>query len=81
MYVSINGQEMSFDGHPDMIRHFLNARRDPRRAGYVLKKPDDDQDFSKIDLTWGSMMALAAGLDAVGKGVGNATRRAPRRIR
>lgn len=81
LYQSISNQEITFDGHPDMIKHFLNARRDPRRAGYVLKKPDDDQDFSKIDLTWGSMMALAAGLDAVGKGVSGAQRRAPRRIR
>lgn len=68
MYSAITSQEVTFDGHPDMIRHFLNARRDPRRAGYVLKKPDDDQDFSKIDLTWGAMFAYAAGLDALGKG-------------
>lgn len=81
MYQSISNREITFDGHPDMIRHFLNARRDPRRAGYVLKKPDDDQDFSKIDLTWGSMMALAAGLDAVGKGVSGTRKRAARRIR
>lgn len=81
LYQMISSGEISFDGHPDMIRHFLNARRDPRRAGYVLKKPDDDQDFSKIDLTWGSMFALAAGLDAVGKGVSAARRKAPRRIR
>lgn len=81
MYQSITQQEITFDGNPDMIRHFLNARRDPRRAGYVLKKPDDDQDFSKIDLTWGSMFALAAGLDAVGKGVNKTVRRGPRRIR
>jgi hypothetical protein len=50
-----------------MTAHFLNARRDPRRAGYVLKKPDDDPDFSKIDLTWASMFAFAAGMDALGK--------------
>lgn len=81
MYQQIAAKEVTFDGDPAMVKHFLNARRDPRRAGYVLKKPDDDQDFSKIDLTWGSMLALAAGLDAVGKGVGRTGRRAPRRIR
>lgn len=82
MYSAIAGLEMTFDGHPDMIRHFLNARRDPRRAGWVLKKPDDDLDFSKIDLTWGAAFAYAAGLDAVGKGLTSGTRtRGPRRIR
>lgn len=81
MYSAIVGREITFDGHPDMIRHFLNARRDPRRAGYVLKKPDDDQDFSKIDLTWGCAFAFAAGADALGKGVNTMQqRRAPRRL-
>lgn len=70
LYSAIASGEITFDGHPDMIRHFLHARRDPRRAGYVLKKPDDDQDYSKIDLTWGSAFAFAAGNDALGKGVG-----------
>lgn len=78
---AIRNGEISFDGHPDMIKHFLSARRDPRRAGYVLKKPDDDQDYSKVDLTWGSMFAFAAGNDALGKGVTNARRTVARRIR
>jgi hypothetical protein len=77
---AIRNGEISFDGHPDMVKHFLSARRDPRRAGYVLKKPDDDQDYSKVDLAWGSMFAFAAGNDALGKGVTNARRTAPRRI-
>ncbi|HEY4267516.1 MAG TPA: hypothetical protein VGM94_04920 [Galbitalea sp.] len=80
MYSAITAGEITFDGTPDMIRHFLNARRDPRRAGYVLKKPDDDQDFSKIDLTWGSMFAFACGNDALGKGVTKQARRMPRQI-
>lgn len=77
---AIRNGEITFDGHPDMIKHFLAARRDPRRAGYVLKKPDDDQDYSKIDLTWGSAFAFACGNDALGKGVTNARRGVPRRI-
>ena len=82
LYSAIASDDITIDGHPDMVAHFLHARRDKRRAGYVLKKPDDDQDFSKIDLTWGCMFAFAAGNDALGKGVGqNDTRRAPRRIR
>lgn len=80
LYSAIIGGEITFDGHPDMIKHFLNARRDPRRAGYVLKKPDDDQDYSKIDLTWGSAFAFAAGNDALGKGVNNVQKTAARRI-
>lgn len=80
MHSAITSGELTFDGHPDMIRHFLNARRDPRRAGYVLKKPDDDQDFSKIDLTWGSMFAFACGHDALGKGVKSAQKTMARRI-
>lgn len=80
MYSMITSNEITIENDPDMIRHFLNARRDPRRAGYVLKKPDDNQDFAKIDLAWGAMFALAAGLEAVGKGVGATKRRAPRRL-
>lgn len=67
MYSAIGGNEITYDGDRGMTAHFLNARRDPRRAGYVLKKPDDDPDFSKIDLTWGAMFAFAAGMDALGK--------------
>lgn len=80
LYSAIRGGEITFDGHPDMIKHFLNARRDPRRGGFVLKKPDDDQDFSKIDLVWGAAFAFAAGNDALGKGVNTVKKAAPRRI-
>lgn len=80
LHAAILAREITFDGNPDMVQHFLNARRDPRRAGYVLKKPDDDQDFAKVDLTWGSMFALAAGLDAVGKGALTSNRGRARRI-
>jgi hypothetical protein len=75
----VNG-DVTFDGSPSMIAHFLNARRDPRRAGYVVKKPDNDQDYSKVDLAWGSMFAFAAGLEAVGKGVLLSRRTTPRRL-
>lgn len=66
LYSAIVAQEITYDGDPAMTRHFLNARRDPRRGGYVLKKPDDDQDFSKIDLAWGAMFAFALGVKAQG---------------
>jgi hypothetical protein len=72
--------DVTVDGSRQMVAHFLNARRDPRRAGYVVKKPDDDQDYSKVDLAWGSMFAFSAGLEAVGKGVLLSRRTTPRRL-
>lgn len=81
LYSMIRNGEVTIENDPDLIKHFLNARRDPRRAGYVLKKADDNQDFGKIDLTWGAMFAVAAGLDAVGKGITSGKRRMPRQIR
>lgn len=81
LYSGLTSGEISMDDDPDLVRHFLNARRDGRRGGYVLKKADDNQDFGKIDLTWGAIFALAAGLDALGKGVTTSTgRRKPRRL-
>lgn len=79
---AIRQKQVTYDGSPELTRHFLNARRDPRRAGYVLKKADDNQDYGKIDATWGAMMAYKAGIDAVGAGVltQRARRRAPRRL-
>ena len=79
----VSGDEplITYDGDPTMTAHFLNARKSPRQAGYVLVKPADDQDYSKIDATWGAMFAYKAGLDAVGKGAARQTkRRAPRRL-
>ena len=63
---AISAGDITYDGSPELTSHFLNARRDPRRSGYVLKKPDEDQDGSKIDATWGAMFAYAAGIDALG---------------
>jgi len=80
MYSAFVNGEITFDGHPRMIAHFLHARRDPRRNGYVLKKPDDNQDFGKIDLTWGAAFAYAAGMDALGKGVATQRRTMPRQL-
>lgn len=79
---AIRQTDVSFDGDPAIIRHFLNARRDPRRGGYVLKKADDNQDYGKIDATYGAAFAFAAGNDAIGKGVtARSARRMPRQLR
>lgn len=76
----VNG-DITIDGECDwLVAHFLNARRDPRRNGYVVAKPVDDQDFSKVDGVWTSMFAFIAGMDAIGKGVTQQKRSAPRRI-
>lgn len=78
---AIQREAITYDGHPEFTAHMLNARRSPRQAGYVLAKPADDQDYSKIDAAWGAMFAYKAGLDAVGKGaVRPAQRRRPRRL-
>ena len=72
--------DVTIDGSPSMLAHFLNGRRDPRRAGFIVKKPDDDQDYAKVDLVWGSMFAFIAGLEAIGKGVLLSRKTVPRRI-
>lgn len=74
--------DVTYDGHPQMTAHMLNARKDPRRGGYVLAKPADQQDTAKIDACWGAMMAYRAGLDATGKPGVSATsgRHVPRRL-
>nr|DAP08082.1 MAG TPA: Large Terminase [Caudoviricetes sp.] len=78
---AIHQNLITYDGDPTMTAHLLNARKSPRQAGYVLVKPADDQDYSKIDAAWGAMFAYKAGLDAVGKGAARPTaRRAPRRL-
>lgn len=77
---AIRSRAVTYDGSPEMTAHFLNARLDPRRGGYVLAKPVDDQDYSKIDCAWGAMMAYRAGLDAIGKKLDAVTTFAPRRL-
>lgn len=73
---------ITYDGHPEFTKHLLNARKSPRQAGYVLAKPADDQDYSKIDAAWGAMFAYAAGVAAQGKKGATAEkrRRKPRRL-
>lgn len=79
---AIQQGQITYDADPQMTAHFLNARKSPRQAGYVLVKPADDQDYSKVDAAWGAMFAYKAGLDAVGKGAARPRkRRKPRRIR
>lgn len=80
LHSAIVGGDVTYDGSKELTAHLLNARRDPRRNGYVLIKPHDDQDYSKIDAAWGMAFAHAAGIDGAGQTL-TKTRTAPRRIR
>lgn len=81
LLAAIQQKQITYDGDPRLTAHLLNARKVPRRSGYVLDKPADDKDYSKIDAAWGSMFAYKAGLDAVGKGAAKQSkRRKPRRL-
>lgn len=78
---AIISKQVTYDGSPEITAHFLHARKDPRRTGYVLKKPDNDHDYSKIDCAYGAMYAYRAGLMALGAGVlRKRARRIPRRL-
>lgn len=80
LHSAIANRDITIDGSPELVAHLIHGRRDPRRSGYVVKKPDDDQDYAKIDAVWGLMFAFAAGLDALGKGVLTNRRGTARRI-
>jgi hypothetical protein len=80
MHSAIVSGDLTHDGSTALTSHFLNARRDARRNGYVLSKPENDQDYSKIDAVWGAAFAHACGIDALGKGVSFRVKSAPRRI-
>ena len=79
----ILNRDVTIDGHPRLVAHMINARRDPRRSGYVLKKADDNQDYGKIDACYGMAFAYAVALKAIGKGAtGSSSRsRRPKRLR
>lgn len=69
LHAAITNREISFDGSYDLTRHFLNARRQSVRSGIVLRKPNNDY-LAKIDAAYAAMLAFAARLDALGKGIG-----------
>ena len=80
LHSAIVAGDVTYDGSKELTAHLLNARRDPRRNGYVLIKPHDDQDYSKVDAAWGMAFAHAAGIDGAGQLL-TKPRSAPRRIR
>lgn len=74
--------EMTHSGEDAMTRHFLNARRDPRRGGMLLAKSTPESP-NKIDSAYAGMLAFRARLDAIAKDVpaSAADTWVPRRIR
>jgi hypothetical protein len=81
LHNAIINEEVVYDGSYDLTRHFLNARREKKRAGIVLRKPNDDY-LAKIDAAYASMLAFICRMDAIGKGIGASTSRSKvRRIR
>lgn len=69
LHAAIVNREISYDGSFDLTRHFLNARRQSVRSGIVLRKPNNDY-LAKIDAVYAAMLAFAARLEALGKGIG-----------
>lgn len=81
LLTEIRAGTVTYDGLAQVSAHLLNARKSPRRNGYVIEKPVTDQDYSKVDACWAMMFAYKAGLDATGRGVLKQSRaRLPRRL-
>lgn len=66
---AIVNREVTFDGSPRLLSHFLNARRRSTRSGYLLYKAYPDSP-DKIDGAYASMLAYRACLEATAAGVG-----------
>lgn len=72
---------MTHSGSSALTRHFLNARRRPSRAGILIGK-EHPESSRKIDAAYAAMLAWAARLDALAKGVeAKQPSHAPYRIR
>lgn len=74
---AIVNREITFDGAPKLMSHFLNARRRRNRYGYLLYKAFPDSP-DKIDAAYASVMAYKACLDATAMGVSGGRRRKKR---
>lgn len=72
--------EMTHSGESALTRHFLNARREPRRGGLLIRKEHPSSD-RKIDAAYAGMLAWQARLDAVAAGLGGNRSRGISRIR
>lgn len=74
MRQAIVGGEMTMSNDPQLIRHFLNARRRATRTGYLLYKAHPSSP-DKIDAAYAAVMAYKACLDATKAGFGGTPRK------
>jgi hypothetical protein len=74
LQTAILERRMTHDGGSVLARHFLNARRDPRRQGMWIRKDHPDSS-RKIDAAWAAVLAWQARSDAVAAGVGGERKR------
>lgn len=70
--------EVTMSDSPQLIQHFLNARRRSTRTGYLLYK-EFPESPNKIDGTYAAMMAYKACLDAIQSGYGTGKTRTKRK--
>lgn len=73
LYEAIATQQAFMAPHPVMTRHFLNARRSSTQYGTALYKPNPDSPL-KIDAAVASVLAHAAAVLALNKGLGVTTK-------
>src|SRR5690606_10388314 len=78
-HTAIVQRECSMSGESALVRHLLNARRRPSRAGVQIAKKNPESP-DKIDAAVAAVLAWQARLAAVAAGL-NASRGVPRRIR
>jgi hypothetical protein len=77
---AIAARDITHDGSFALTRHVLNARRDPRPTGVLIRK-EHPQSARKIDAAYAAMLAHEARLAAVSSGAELQAPFVPRRIR
>lgn len=79
LHSAIVQQECTLSGDSTLVRHLLNARRRPSRAGLQIAK-EHPESARKIDAAVAATLAWKARLAAVAAGITGAPKGVPRRI-
>lgn len=79
LHSAIVQQECTLSGDSTLVRHLLNARRRPSRAGLQIAK-EHPESARKIDAAVAATLAWQARLAAVAAGITGAPKGVPRRI-
>ncbi len=79
LHSAIVQQECTLSGESTLVRHLLNARRRPSRAGLQIAK-EHPESARKIDAAVAATLAWQARLAAVAAGITGAPKGVPRRI-